>query len=467
MAVTPEDRIDNLSVHYYNLGLECARVRNLSGAAENLRRSLEIDKRNTEARNLLGLVYYASGEIVEALSAWVVSKHFCPEDNIADQYLNEVQGDPVTFDTMNQAIIKYNRGLEFARDGKTDLAMIQLKKAVSTYPNFIRAMLLLSLLHMMNNEADKAAKLIYRVLKIDCANSTALYYLKEIDSASAAGKVLNAGARDMVEESFAATKLEDEVTETEVLEDEPNAMAFIGLLAGIIIGIAVVFFLIVPSRDAALKEQYREAERDYSAELNVKLARINALETEAAKLGLENTELTNSLTEAKATIVELTSESPAYAVMFGNLFDASEAYMNHMIDKTVASRTGTSENVSLLYAAADALAAVDITLTADASARLVYDNMCSNVMDRAAQKKYTEGYDYFSVGWYSRAVDCFYTATVYNDMYDAAFYYLGRTYEEMDDRETALSTYKTLVERCPNSKYAAYALERIDVIEDK
>ena len=43
------------SAHYYNRGLECAKVRDLSGAAVLLKRSLELNKRNTDARNLLGL----------------------------------------------------------------------------------------------------------------------------------------------------------------------------------------------------------------------------------------------------------------------------------------------------------------------------------------------------------------------------------------------------------------------------
>lgn len=46
---------------YYNMGLERARLRDLSGAAECLKKSLHFNKYQTDARNLLGLIYYESG----------------------------------------------------------------------------------------------------------------------------------------------------------------------------------------------------------------------------------------------------------------------------------------------------------------------------------------------------------------------------------------------------------------------
>ena len=60
---------------YYNAGLYKARVRDLTGAVESLKISLMINKYNTNARNLLGLVYCEMGDVVEALSQWVVSKN--------------------------------------------------------------------------------------------------------------------------------------------------------------------------------------------------------------------------------------------------------------------------------------------------------------------------------------------------------------------------------------------------------
>ena len=58
---------------YYNMGLERARLRDLSGAAECLKKSLHFNKYQTDARNLLGLIYYEVGEVGDALVQWVIS----------------------------------------------------------------------------------------------------------------------------------------------------------------------------------------------------------------------------------------------------------------------------------------------------------------------------------------------------------------------------------------------------------
>ena len=281
------EKIDAISARYYNLGLECAKVRNLSGAIEYRKRSLEADKRNTDARNLLGLCYYETGEVVEALGAWVVSKHFDSEHNLADYYLESVQGDPVALDAMDQAIQKYTRALEDAWDGKNDISVIQLKRAVSMYPNFIRALLLLALLSMMDNDLDRAGKLVNRFLAIDCANTVALGYKAEIENALSTGKAMNNSAKDVVEESFSATKLETDAINEEVIDDGPNIMAFVSLIAGLVIGVAVVFFLVLPSREHSIRNEYMSKEKDYSENLNLKLAKINTLENEIAQEALE------------------------------------------------------------------------------------------------------------------------------------------------------------------------------------
>ena len=85
--VTLYKKIVRMSNTYYNMGLAKARVRDLSGAADLLRRSVRIDKRNVNARNLLGLVYFEMGECVAAFAEWVISKNIKSEKNVADVYL--------------------------------------------------------------------------------------------------------------------------------------------------------------------------------------------------------------------------------------------------------------------------------------------------------------------------------------------------------------------------------------------
>ena len=72
---------------FYNLGLEKARLRELTGAVECLKKSLRFDKYQMDARNLLGLVFYEMGETADALTQWVISINLKPEGNRAVRYL--------------------------------------------------------------------------------------------------------------------------------------------------------------------------------------------------------------------------------------------------------------------------------------------------------------------------------------------------------------------------------------------
>ena len=114
-----------MSNHYYNDGLSKANVRDLSGAAVSLRQALKYNKKNREARNLLGLVYFEMGEAVLALSEWIISKNLDPVNNIADEYIGILHSSPAKLDNLDQTLKKYNQALQFCYQDSKDLAIIQ------------------------------------------------------------------------------------------------------------------------------------------------------------------------------------------------------------------------------------------------------------------------------------------------------------------------------------------------------
>ena len=93
---------------YYNLGLEKAKIRDLSGAAQCLKKSLHFSKYQTDARNLLGLIYYENGEVADALVQWVISLNLQPENNLADHYLDEIQRKPGQLEAESQNVKTFN-----------------------------------------------------------------------------------------------------------------------------------------------------------------------------------------------------------------------------------------------------------------------------------------------------------------------------------------------------------------------
>ena len=82
------------SNYWYNDGLAKAQVRDMSGAITSLKKSLQYNRANLAARNLLGLVYYGRGDVIEALVEGILSKNFQPKDNIASYFISKVQETP-------------------------------------------------------------------------------------------------------------------------------------------------------------------------------------------------------------------------------------------------------------------------------------------------------------------------------------------------------------------------------------
>ena len=166
---------------FYNDGLDKAQVRDLSGSVASLRQCLKLNKNHIEARNLLGLVYFERGDVVAALSEWIMSKNIRSEKNIADDYIEMLQNNPARFDTYKQTIKKYNMALVYCQQDSLDLAVIQLKKVVSMNPKYVQARQLLALLYINTQEWERAKKELERALRIDMNNTITLRYLKEVD----------------------------------------------------------------------------------------------------------------------------------------------------------------------------------------------------------------------------------------------------------------------------------------------
>ena len=161
----------------YNLGLEKAKLRDLTGAIECLKKSLRFDKYQMNARNLLGLVFYEMGETPHALTQWVISMNLKPEGNPADRYLDEIQRKPGQLERESQMIKTYNQALFQIRMKSMDLAALQLSNVTEANPRFVKAHMLLALIDMSNGDYVKAGKSLYRVLQIDKSNPKAQWYM--------------------------------------------------------------------------------------------------------------------------------------------------------------------------------------------------------------------------------------------------------------------------------------------------
>ena len=301
-------RVLSLSNSCYNQALSQARVRDLSGAEVSLKKSLKFNKKNTNARNLLGLIYFEKGEIVEALSEWVISKHFQDENNEADYYISQVQANPSRLENYSQMVRKYNSALSSAKNGDEDMAIIQLKKVVNMNPRFIRANQLLALLYMMTGKKEnriKAYRLLKNISKIDVTNTTTLRYLKELSdvqgkSENAQNKIVAKSAEETVRRTMPRADENAYKPITLYKEEKPSVLPFVHALLGVVIGIVLTWFIIVPQINNKANKNENEDFKKYSENLATNDSDVSTLENQNKQLQEKVDELEAQLDGRKA-----------------------------------------------------------------------------------------------------------------------------------------------------------------------
>lgn len=306
----------NTSNYYYNIGYDKAVARDLSGAIESLHMSLRYNKRNIMTRNLLGLIYYEMGEVVMALSHWVMSVNYKSTGNLATKYLKELRSNPTTLADVDQIAIKYNMALNYAKRDDVDLAIIQLKNVLSTNGHFVKGYLLLALLYIYFGNYEKARVTLKRVLKIDKANPIAIHYLHEIGTTDTDiiqmrddESVDDDGLLDeeYIEENTIrrSTSLMDEDPDekkSNVIKDfyekckntllKKKVVGDIGfakysgvyVLVGMALGALILGFIIVPAQRKSLRTENEKIIKTYSEEIAAKETTITNLDAQVSDL---------------------------------------------------------------------------------------------------------------------------------------------------------------------------------------
>lgn len=278
-----QKKVDYLSRKCYNEGLEKASVRDLSGAISCLKQSLMYNKHNIQARNLLGLVYFETGEVVAALSEWVISKNLQPSRNLASEYINKLQANSNKLEAINETIRKYNDALNLCREGHEDMAAIRLKKILTQNPKLIKGYHLLALVQIKEGEYNKARRTLRKAAKIDKTNTTTLRFLSEIDEQTGVSTRLdrqNKRSNKQVDSSES-----DMVIRTPQYKEKSRVSLFFTLIAGFAAGLLAFYLLAVPAIRQGI---YREANQQivkYSDAVSSQGAELTKAQSQAQESG--------------------------------------------------------------------------------------------------------------------------------------------------------------------------------------
>ncbi|MBQ7066118.1 MAG: tetratricopeptide repeat protein [Lachnospiraceae bacterium] len=434
-----------ISNRFYNDGLDKANVRDLSGAVVSLRQSLKFNKNNIEARNLLGLVYFEMGDVVGALSEWVISKNFRPNKNIADDYINAVQENTSKLETINQAAKKYNKVLDYCNQGSFDLAVIQLKKVLSLTPNMLRGRQLLALLYMQSEEWERARRELLRCQKIDTNNTTTLKYLKETkkmlerdtNSQSSQKKKKVVADNAVVYQSGNETIIQPLNVKEPVVGSN-----IVNIIIGLVIGLAVCWFLILPARIQSVRENYQTELKAVSDTSDAKTATITDLEQRVEALTEENQTLNEK-------IKSITGSNGALEAS-DSLMQAAMAYMNNSADEdTIGEMLSKVDEEYLANDATD-------------SYKQLYNQLMEAVGPSLAEKYYSEGTLAVNQNDYTKAIESLEKAWYFDKTDSQILYQLAQAYRMAEDNENAKAAYKQVVELFPGTESAQKAQEYLD-----
>lgn len=436
-------KIVRYSNYWYNDGLKKAQIRDLTGAILSLRRSLQFDKGNIAARNLLGLVYYGRGEVAEALVEWIISKNMRPRDNIANEYIQRVQEASRQLDVMNQAIKTYNQCIVLCEQGGDDMAILQLRKVISEHSTFVKAYQLLAFLYLKKGQYTKAKPLLRTAAKLDTTNEMTLRYHQEL--------LMHKGSRPRKEKKKNTKKRKaaieyksgnDTIIQPayHMVKSIAGKFTMMNIVVGGLIGAAIVWYLVVPTVNEAKANKTNKQIIEYSEQINAMEAQISAMTRT-----LDNYRASSADSEAAAQTAASTADS------YENLMSAREQYSSGSYTEDVVADTLLNINRDTL----------------GASGQASYDELTEQVFPTACETKYETGVEALNAANYASAIDSLSKVVRMNESYDdgGALLNLGLAYLRNGDSENAATYLKKVTEQFPDTEYAQEAANNINTID--
>ncbi len=412
-----QKKVEVLSNLRYNGAIECCRENRISDAINLLNEALKLNKKNISARNLLGLCFYQIGRVAEALINWVISYKYKITDNIAIDYIAELESDRKSKD-LYQAIGKYNEALDFAKKGNTDMAILNLKKAIDLNKNFIDAMNLLSLCYAEKGREVEAFKMAEKVLKIDTTNSIAIKYYNLFKPEK---------------KLFFKPKIKDSKTKGR----RNNTVSY--FVSGFVISSVLIGCMGLPTVIKTFKRDYTKLENEYNILKSSMESEIGKKDETIGRLSEENENLRSRL---------YTVDSQELQQRIRLLTDIQNYYNEGSIDE-----------------AAEKLISLS-TAGFNQDVLNKYSQLCKNVLPAAASEYFSLGTKASKNGNYESAKNYFNKAIKCTNEGDevrySSMYQLGKIADEQGDKASALNYFKTVAQKHPVESIKKEAQEYVD-----
>jgi len=350
-----------------------------------------------------------------------------------------------------KAVQLYNKALEDIKYGNEDIAIIQLKKAISLYPSFFEAMNLLGICYYAAGKEDAARNAFKQIIDTDDSSLKAMQYLNKMD-----------GLDNQIESNYASKKRKSNKSNRESKNDglfsewlarglkaESNNIYGLKYIAGILIGVLIMglIWYMVPTNKSLFtirREENIIKDPELENQINQLNSRIEKLEQDLENRKEENLKLMDNFRVYKDWVARIKQAEGSYNE--GKYIEAAELMMNQQ---------GTSIPDDL---------------------KNMYDSLWDQIRLKAANEYYNNGNKTYNqnsardINIYRTALEQYETAIALIDAdsvsYKAALYYqAGKAAARCNEQEKAVELFEYIIDEFPNSNYRSYSASRLKEIE--
>lgn len=350
--------------------------------------------------------------------------------------LLEEKGEVLPEDT-RKSIELYNKALENLRMNSEDIAIIELKKAISINPHFHEAVNLLGLCYSGVKEYDKAAEMFKKVIAAEKNSVKALEYMKYLEGVAGSSAKHTSKASSMHSKLVAGTRPSNQLLEQAkpqqpvpgrkpVVKKDVNK-DYIKVGAGFIAGALLIFLIQLPfHREAAVIPASNGT------------ADITPTATPANEFEGKYNQLNEEYQKMKTALQQVNDELGYYR----GTAKLAEA------ERLAAARS---------YEEAGDLIALLRSIQFKSPEKERFDKLLNETLPRATWAVHLEGSQLYYNQNYKEAASKLAKVLNYGGNWDyipEAYFLLGNSYAKLNDIAKAQECFKKLKELYPNSSYA-------------
>jgi TolA-binding protein len=214
-------------------------------------------------------------------------------------------------------------------------------------------------------------------------------------------------------------------------EDKPNIMAFINLVLGVVIGIAVMAILIIPSikhKEATGGDTNYSDNASLVSQVHDKENTIKTLQSDKDKLNEELKKL--------QTQIDSTASQEDITTVYETLDAAVGQYLTEL------AKPASQRDYSAL---ADTLAGIDDSKFKSDSSLSLIKTLRDIAYPEAAKLHYDKGHNLYSKAKYEEALTELEKAMTFDPKDADAVYFTARSYDRMGDKQNAATYYNKVI----------------------